>query len=90
MTHRVQSVIRPITISYTGCEDAIFKPDYYEYPEYPQKVEDHPPSSKDCHASARFRELGKSGSVSKSGVATRSEQGSEPQGGRKHNWAVII
>jgi len=50
MTHRKQGVIGPITISYTGCKDAIFKPDYYEHPEYPQKAEDHPAFSKGCHA----------------------------------------
>lgn len=58
MTHRNQGVIGPITISYTGCEDAIFKPNYYEHPEYPQRAEDHPAFSKGCHASARFKELG--------------------------------
>jgi hypothetical protein len=48
-------LVRPSTISYTGGKDAVFKPDYYEYPRYPQKIEKNPASRKDCHASARFR-----------------------------------
>lgn len=68
MTH--QSVIGPITVSYTGCEDAIFKPDYYEYPDYPQKAEGHPASSKGRHASARFKGTWQRGFVSKCGFPT--------------------
>jgi len=74
MTHLVQSVIGPITISYTGCKDAIFKPDYYEHPEYPQGAENHSASSKGCHTSAHFRELGgREVGLTKSGLATWSE-----------------